>query len=219
MKIINKNIYPSKYIYRAIIILLLLLSPESAYSRMTLSGYPTPEEMKVLPRWAQVVLLTGPRTNPPAHLLKERSELKKKYGEMFIDASHHFAAALNWINRYNRSFSYSYDGVESDRQQALRKAFEEFQFMRGRMKSTHVLYPVLLINEALVYRAQGNYTFAQKNYDELIKLKPKYPMGYILYSDFMKSIGEEEIAKGVLQLGYDRTEGSEVIRKAMDTDK
>ena len=199
-----------------LVVVTFLANPENAYSKMNNSPYPnTPAEINALPKWAQIVIQTGPRTNPPEYLYKERLKLKKKYGSSFIDAAHHYAAALNWINRYQRSFIDPYKGVKADRKNALMKAISEFAFMRGRMKPTDTFYPMLLIKEAFVYKEQGNYARAQMNYQELLRLKPKHPMSYIFYADFMKSIGQKEGANEVLRLGLKKTDGSEIIKKAL----
>lgn len=206
----------SKWFSVIMVFVLLLNGFEIAYSKMNLSPYPTPDEINFLPKWAQVVVLTGPRTNPPPNLMRERKKLKEQYGDMAIDAGHHFAAALNWINRYYRSIGDNYKGVAEDRIFALKKAIDEFQFMRGRLSRADSLYAMLLFYEAIVYREQGNFFNANKNYREIIDLRPKYPAGYINYADFLKSVGRSEDAQKILSIGLEKTDGSEAIKKHME---
>jgi len=189
-----------------------------AAERMRLSGYPnTPEEINALPRWLQIVVLTGPKTNPPAHLMREREKLIKKYGKP-IHAAHHFAAAVNWINRYYKSLGTGHWQGDADRKMALETALGEFRFMRGGwLTPKDIFYYSMLMYEATIYELQGNLKSAAKNYHEVIKLKPKYALAYVKYANLLESVGKPSAAVKILKKGLKKTKGAKIIKKKMET--
>jgi tetratricopeptide (TPR) repeat protein len=168
---------------------------------------PLREELPMLPKWCQIRTIAHPRMfgqsrgeNVPDSVMRENAKWAKIVGEDIYIFTHHYCRGLNWINRYKKSLGFTYNNVENDRDYALKKALSEFHFMRGRLRAKHKLYYPMLMNEAYVYKEQKDFVSAQRNYIEIIKLKPNYAPAYDEYAALLNLMGKNEDAIKVLQL-------------------
>jgi hypothetical protein len=140
---------------------------EYAHAQMKASAYPEdPEELVLLPRYCQVRIMDRNRVNTRDKsaasdaVMAEGDKWSNNIGPATWSRLHHYCAALNWINRYKKTFfSPNYPLLAKDRQLALNLAMSEFSYIRKHMERTCVLYPELLLKEAFVYSELNNNNF------------------------------------------------------------
>ena len=184
---------------------------------MSHAWLPSPEEISGLPRWCQVKM-TAHRMkykNLPKPLADEYNKWANVVGEKFFRATHHYCAGLNWLNRYRQHSFSTYKGAKQDRQFALKSARGEFQYMRERTTPKYKLYYLCLMQEAYANKELKNYAGAIKNYQQVIKLKPGYAIAYVEYAGILNSLGKNQDALKILQIGLKKTKGDKVIEKTM----
>jgi tetratricopeptide (TPR) repeat protein len=196
-----------------VITCITIFRAQSAHARMKLNPYPDKEEMLSLPRWCQVCVVTnasifsGDKSSVTDALMAERAQWAKKIGEDVFIYLHHYCAALNWINRYNKSmFDEDYPEASMHREAALRSGLQEFAFVRTHVNKAWILFPELLLKEAFIYRALENNIQAIKNLREALELRPDYAPIYQELAETYKKVGMKDQAAATLKLMLERTQ-------------
>lgn len=206
-------------------LMIIVIPTNNVFGKMNKDLPFSREELNAMPKWCQIRILVQNRVvgmsgkgfgeDVPDSVMREYYKWAKVVGEDIFRYTHHYCSGLNWINRYKLSLTSWYKGVETDRKFALKSALGEFRFMRGRLRPKHKLYYSMLMNEAYIYRELGDFKKAARNYKEIIKRKPGYAPVYVKYAWLFHSIGKSSDAIKILQIGLKKTNGAEIIKKAM----
>nr|WP_320013629.1 tetratricopeptide repeat protein [uncultured Desulfobacter sp.] len=202
--------------------LYLLILPDNVSAKMNKGIFFTRNELAAMPRWCQNRIIvqnqwTGTENrgfgkNVPESAKLEYEKWTKVIGKDVIRYTHHYCTALNWINRYKLSLPQNYKAVEADRKEALSSAMNEFNFLRGYLKPKHKLFYSQLMNEAYIYKEQGNLMAAVKNYRKILKFKPGYVPAYIRYAQLLDAVGKNDDAIKILRTGLKKTKGAKSIK-------
>lgn len=220
--------FPSRMKFYLFILYLMMVAilPSNSFAEMPKGPTILPEEMKLLPRWCQIRMLSHAgmrgyigvhalKDRVPDHILRENKKWEKVIGEDIYTYLHHYCWALNWINRYKRFRFAQYKGAEKDLHGALSNAIGQFNFIRGHLRPKHKLYYSMLMNEAYVYQELKDNKKVAVRYMEVIKRKPGYALAYVKYAQFLNYIGKNGDAVKILKLGLKNTKGAKIIKQTM----
>lgn len=188
--------------------------------------HPTLEELPALPRWCQVNILTRQRAlhrdtaSASDELMRERWHWANVVGKSVFTYLHHYCNGVNRINRYYISKYSLFDekGAEKYRASNLSRALSELRFVREYLRTKpNVLYPELLVNEAIAYRELGQFDRALEHGVEAITVDRQYGMGYVELSRTLRASGEEGEARAILELGFKMTNGDKLIQAEIES--
>jgi tetratricopeptide (TPR) repeat protein len=162
-------------------------------------NYPTDGELNSLPSYCRVKLRVH-------YSQPEYQNLVSSFGSDFQHV-HHYCAALNFMNRYSRTFDVQ------EKKSNLQEALNNFNYMVNGCKPEFILMPEIYMNRAIAYSLAKRPANAIIDLEKSISLNPKLTRAYILLADYQVELKQGSKALSAVTEGLRQIPNSRSLQK------
>jgi tetratricopeptide (TPR) repeat protein len=160
---------------------------------------PTDVEMISLPPFCKV-RMKSPSSSPEYKLWAQ------KLGQDFMH-THHYCAALNFLNRYYRSRN------PVDKRGNLEAAVDNFGYMVGHASPNYSLMPEVYLNRGRAYSLMKRDVEAITDLNQALKLNPRLVYAYNLLANYYERIKQNQKALETITTGLQYNPGAISLKK------
>ncbi len=165
---------------------------------------PTPQELRLLPRFCQDRFRYGSSLQHPVI-----ARWYRVFGKDFVHI-HHYCAGLNFMNRADRAAL-----RRKDRGFQLQRAFNNFTYIVEKVSPAFPLLPGAYYHRGRALERMGRTAEAVRDYAEAIRRKPRYAPPYVALARIHSRAGRRDEAERVLREGLAANPDSKLLRRAL----
>lgn len=177
--------------------LVAVLMSSSANARE--SWMPTDIEMASLPTFCKIKMKSPPSS--PEYKLWEQT-LGPGFG-----STHHYCAALNFLNRSYRSYS------AEDKRFNLGNAVDNFNYMVSHAAPTYSLMPDVYLNRGLTYSLMKHDVEAIIDLNKSLQMNPHLVKAYHLLANYYERIKQKQKALEIVTSGLQHNPDVKSLQK------
>jgi tetratricopeptide (TPR) repeat protein len=123
------------------------------------------------------------------------------------DHLHHYCYALNWINRYNKTFD------QAARKFYLQNAIGDMDYVFKNTAPDFFLRPEIHVQKGKLFAAAKRNIEAAGEFEQALQDNPNYVEAYVALSDYYKNNGQQSKSIAVVQQALQRVPNNKSLQK------